>query len=146
MYHLPTFLRFLRPLPSLPLALRLSIFLLSFIICGAFMILGLLVTNNRGLTPIFAIPVALAAWMFQPRQAALALGGVFLMLIILNTAAVKSLLWPLPLLISFLCGLVAALIVAGAIGVLRYALHVTEIARHHSWQAEQHMTTNYARH
>jgi len=55
----------------------LSIFLLSFIICGAFMILGLLVTNNRGLTPIFAIPVALAAWMFQPRQAALALGVYF---------------------------------------------------------------------
>lgn len=143
MHHLPTFLRFLRPLPSLPLSLRLSIFLLSFIICGAFMILGLLVTNNRGLTPIFAIPVALAAWMFQPRQAALALGGVFLMLILLNTAAVKSLLWPLPLLISFLCGLVAALIVAGAIGVLRYALHVTEIAKHHSWQSEQHMTRAY---
>src|SRR5258708_6882487 len=143
MHHLPTFLRFLRPLPSLPLSLRLSCFLLSFIICGAFMILGLLVTNNRGLTPIFAIPVALAAWMFQPRQAALALGGVFLMLIILNTAAVKSLLWPLPLLISFLCGLVAALIVAGAIGVLRYAFHFTEITRHHSWQAEQHMTRAY---
>ncbi len=143
MHHLPTFLRFLRPLPSLPLSLRLSIFLLSFIICGAFMILGLLVTNNRGLTPIFAIPVALAAWMFQPRQAALALGGVFLMLIILNTAAVKSLLWPLPLLISFLCGIVAALIVAGAIGVLRYALQVTEMARQHSWQAEQHMTSAY---
>ncbi len=53
MHHLPIFLRFLRSLPSLPLSLRLSIFLLSFIICGAFMILGLLVTNNRGLTPIF---------------------------------------------------------------------------------------------
>ncbi len=103
MHHLPAFLRLLRALPSLPLYLRLSIFLLSFIICGAFMILALKVTNNRGLTPIFAIPVALAAWMLQPRQAALALGGVFLMLIILNTAAVKSLLWPLPLLISFLC-------------------------------------------
>jgi len=142
MHHLPAFLRLLRALPSLPLYLRLSIFLLSFIICGAFMILALKVTNNRGLTPIFAIPVALAAWMLQPRQAALALGGVFLMLIILNTAAVKSLLWPLPLLISFLCGIVAALIVAGAIGV-RYALQVTEMARQHSWQAEQHMTSAY---
>lgn len=143
MHHPPAFLRLLRALPSLPLSLRLSIFLLSFIICGAFMILALKVTNNRGLTPIFAIPVALAAWMFQPRQAALALGGVFLMLIILNTAAVKSLLWPLPLLISFLCGIVAALIVAGAIGVLRYALQVTEMARQRSWQAEQHMTSAY---
>ena len=143
MHHLPRFLRFLRLLPSLPLSLRLSIFLLSFIICGAFMILGLLVTNNRGLTPIFAIPVALAAWMFQPRQAALALGCLFVMLIMINTAAVKSLLWPFPLMISFLCGLVAALIVACAIGVLRYALHVTEMARQHSWQAEQQMTRAY---
>ncbi len=143
MHYLPTFQRFLRPLPSLPLYLRLSIFLLSFIICGAFMILGLMVTNNRGLTPIFAIPVALAAWMFRPRQAALALGSVFLMLIIINTAAVRSLLWPFPLMISFLCGIVAALIVACAIGVLRYALHVTEIARQHSWQAEQQMTKAY---
>ena len=87
MYQL---VRFLRSLPSLPLYLRLSIFLLGFFICGAFMMLGLLVTNNRGLTPIFAIPVALAAWMFPPRQAALALGSVFLMLIIINTAAVRS--------------------------------------------------------
>src|SRR5215470_1385471 len=142
-HHLPAFLRLLRALPSLPLYLRLGIFLLSFIICGAFMLLALKVTNNRGLTPIFAIPVALAAWMFQPRQAALALGCVFLMLIIINTAAVRSLVWPFPLLISFLCGIVAALIVAGAIGVLRYALHVTELARQHSWQAEQHMTKAY---
>ena len=143
MHHLLTLLRFLRPLPSLPPYLRLSIFLLSFIICGAFMILGLMVTNNRGLTPIFAIPVALAAWMFQPRQAALALGCLFLMLIILNTVAVRSLLWPFPLTISFLCGIVAALIVACAIGVLRYGLHITEIARQQSWQAEQQMTRAY---
>ena len=143
MRHLLTILRFLRLLPSLPSYLRLGIFLLSFIICGAFMILGLMVTNNRGLTPVFAIPVALAAWMFQPRQAALALGCLFLMLIIINTAAVGSLLWPFPLMISFLCGIVAALIVACAVGVLRYALHVTEIARQHSWQAEQQMTRAY---
>ena len=143
MYHLSTFLRFLRPLPTLPLYLRLSIFSLSFLICGAFMILGLIVTNNRGLTPIFAIPVALAAWMFRPRQAVMALGSVFLMLIIMNTIAVKSLLWPVPLTITFLCGLVSALIVVCAICVLRYALDVTEIARQRAWQAEQQMTRAY---
>ncbi|MBV9231736.1 MAG: HAMP domain-containing histidine kinase [Chloroflexi bacterium] len=107
------------------------------------MILGLIVTNNRGLTPIFAIPVALAAWMFQPRQAVMALGSVFLMLIIMNTIAVKSLLWPVPLTITFLCGLVSALIVVCAICVLRYALDVTEIARQRAWQAEQQMTRAY---
>jgi signal transduction histidine kinase len=107
------------------------------------MILGLIVTNNRGLTPIFAIPVALAAWMFQPRQAALALGSVFLMLIIINTAFVKSLLWPFPLTITFLCGLVAALIVVCAISVLRHALDITEIARQQSWEAEQQMIRAY---
>src|SRR5260370_31658344 len=110
MSHLSRFLRFLRPLPSLPLHLRLAIFLLSFFVCGFFMVLGLIVTSNRGLTPIFAIPVALASWMFRPRQAALALGCIFLMLIVINTAMVKSLLWPLPLTISFICGLIAALL------------------------------------
>ena len=143
MDYQPAFLRFLRSLPSLPLYLRLSIFWLSFLICGFFMLLGLIVTNNRGLTPIFAIPVALAAWMFRPRQAALAIVSVFLMLIIINTAAVKSLLWPLPLTITFLCGIVSALIVACAIGVLRYALAATEIARQRTQQAEQEMTRAY---
>src|SRR5260370_17112165 len=90
MHHLPAFLRLLRALPSLPLYLRLSIFLLSFIICGAFMILALKVTNNRGLTPIFAIPVALAAWMLQPLQAALSLLAAFLILIILYTTSLTS--------------------------------------------------------
>lgn len=143
MDDLPAFLRFLRPLPVLPLFLRVSIFLLSLIVCGAFMILGLRITNNHGLTPLFAIPVALAAWMFHPRQAALALGGVFLLLIIINTAVVKSLWWPFPLLVSFLCGIIASLMVACAIGVLRRALHVTERARQRSWQAEQQMAKAY---
>lgn len=143
MRNQPALLRFLRPLPSLPLYLRLSIFLLSFLVSGFFMVLGLMVTNNRGLTPIFAIPVALAAWIFRPRQAALAIGCVFLMLIILNTRAVKSLLWPLPLTVSFLCGLVAALIVAYAIGILRYALTAAEMARQQSQQAVQEVTRAY---
>src|ERR1700730_4555645 len=111
----PTFLRFLQTLPSTSIYLRLSIFFGGFLICGVFMILGLIVTNNRGLTPIFAIPVALAAWMFRPRQAALAIGSIFLMLIIINTLTVRSLHWPFPLFMAFLCGIVAALTVAGGI-------------------------------
>ncbi len=138
-----TFLRFLQALPSTPVYLRLSIFFGSFLICGVFMIIGLVVTNNRGLTPIFAIPVALAAWMFRPRQAALAIGSIFLMLIIINTVTVKSLHWPLPLFIAFLCGIVAALIVAVAITILRHALSVTDIARQNSQQAEKQIMTAY---
>ncbi len=139
----PAFLRFLRSLPSLSPYVRLSIFSLSFLICGSFMILGLIVTNNRGLTPIFAIPVALAAWMFRPRQAALALGSILLMLIVINTVMVKSLLWPFPLFVTFLCGSVSALIVAGAIGVLRSALSAAELAAYHSLLAEQQMLKAY---
>lgn len=107
------------------------------------MIIGLIVTNNRGLTPIFAIPVALAAWMFRPRQATLAITGIFLMLIVINTATVKSLHWPFPLFMAFLCGIVAALTVAGAIIVLRHALNATNLARHLSQQAEQQILTAY---
>ncbi|GAC1683202.1 MAG: hypothetical protein PVS3B1_23820 [Ktedonobacteraceae bacterium] len=131
------FLRFLRSLPSLSLTVRLSIFSLSFLICAFFIVLGLIVTSNRGLTPIFAIPVALAAWLFRPREAALAVGGLFLLLIIINTIVVKSLLWPFPLVISFLCGLVAALIVACSIIVLRHALAIEEAARKESLHAKQ---------
>jgi signal transduction histidine kinase len=138
-----TTLRFLRSLPSLSPYLRLSIFFVSFFICGVFMILGLIVTNNRGLTPIFAIPVALAAWMFRPRQAALALGCILLMLIVINTVAVKSPIWPFPLIITFLCGIASSVIVAGAIGVLRYALNIAELTRHQSLLAEQQMLKAY---
>jgi signal transduction histidine kinase len=143
MYPQPALSRFLQSLPSLSLYIRLSIFFVGFLICGAFMALGLIVTNNRGITPLFAIPVALAAWLFPPRQAALALGCVFLMLIVINTIAVKSLLWPFPLTIASLCGIFASLIVTGAISVLRYALNIAEIARQRSWQAAQQMTNAY---
>jgi signal transduction histidine kinase len=143
MYPQPAFPRFLQSLPSLSLYIRLSIFCVGFFLCGAFMVLGLIVTNNRGITPLFAIPVALAAWLFPPRQATLALGCVFLMLIIINTIAVKSLLWPLPLTIASLCGVFSSLIVIGAIGVLRYALNIAEIAKQRSWQAAQQMTNAY---
>lgn len=139
----PTFLRFFQALPSTSIYLRLSIFFGSFLICGVFTILGLIVTNNRGLTPIFAIPVALAAWMFRPRQAALAIGGIFLMLIIINSVTVKSLRWPPPLFIAFLCGIAAAIIVAVAIIALRYALNATEIARRNSQQAEKQIMSAY---
>src|SRR6266568_1342867 len=138
-----TSLRFLRSLPSLSPYTRLSIFFGSFLICGVFIILGLMVTNNRGLTPIFAIPVALAAWMFRPRQAALAIGSIFLMLIIINSVTVKSLRWPPPLFIAFLCGIAAAIIVAMAIIALRHALTATEIARQHSLQAEKQIMNAY---
>jgi signal transduction histidine kinase len=143
MYSQATLPRFLQSLPSRSLYIRLSIFSVGFLICGAFMVLGLIVTNNRGVTPLFAIPVALGAWLFPPRQAALALGGVFLMLIIINTIAVRSLLWPFPLTIASLCGIFSSLIVTGAIGVLRYALNMAEIARQSSWQAAQQMTNAY---
>ena len=143
MYPQPAVPRFVQSLPSLSLYIRLSIFSVGFFLCGAFMVLGLIVTNNRGITPLFAIPVALAAWLFPPRQAALALGCVFLMLIVINTIAVRSLQWPLPLAIASLCGIFSSLIVIGAISVLRYALNIAEMAKQRSWQAAQQMTNAY---
>lgn len=143
MYPQPAIPRFLQSLPSLSLFIRLSIFSVGFFLCGAFMVLGLIVTNNRGITPLFAIPVALGAWLFPPRQATFALGCVFLMLIVINTIAVKSLLWPIPLTMASLCGVFSSLIVTGAITVLRYALNIAEIAKQRSWQAAQQMTMAY---
>lgn len=107
------------------------------------MILGMIVTNNRGLTPIFAIPVALAAWMFNPRGAIIAIGGIFLMLITINTVATHSLLWSFPLTITFICGLLAALIEAFSIGFLRHALELADTAYQQSQQAEQQMALTY---
>jgi signal transduction histidine kinase len=137
--HSSAFLRFLNNMPHLSYKVRISIFALSFLVCGAFMVLGMIVTNNRGLTPIFAIPVALAAWMFKPREAIIAIGCIFLMLITINTSATHSLLWPFPLTITFICGVLASWIEAFSIGFLRYALELSNNARQQSQQAEQQM-------
>ena len=144
----PTSLRFLNDMPRLSYKVRISIFALSFLVCGAFMVLGMIVTNNRGLTPIFAIPVALAAWMFKPRGAIIAIGCIFLMLIIINISATHRLLWPFPLTITFICGVLASLIEAFSIGFLRYALELSNNARQQSQQAEQQMaiTSQHEKH
>jgi signal transduction histidine kinase len=139
------FPRFLRRLPQSSYKVRLSIFLLSFFFCGFFMILGMIVTYNRGLTPIFAIPVALAAWMFRPREAAIAIGSIFLMLVIINSHAMGGHMWPFPLILTFLCGLFAALIVAFAIGFLRHALHIADAAQRQSQLAEQRIALGFER-
>jgi signal transduction histidine kinase len=141
--YLSVFPRFLRYLPQSSYKLRLSIFLFSFLFCGFFMVLGMIVTYNRGLTPIFAIPVALAAWMFTPRAAAIAIGFVFLMLIVVNTRATGGHMWPFTLILTFFCGMLAALIVAIAIGFLRYALQLADTARRQSQVAEEWTAIGY---
>ncbi len=141
----PAFLRFLNIMPQLSYKVRISIFALSFLLCGAFMVLGMIVTNSRGLTPIFAIPVALAAWMFKPREAIIAISCIFLMLIIINTSMTHRLLWSFPLTITFICGVLASLIEAFSIGFLRYALELSNNARQQAQQAEQQMAITYQR-
>jgi signal transduction histidine kinase len=139
------FLRFLRYVPQSSYTLRLGIFALSFLFSGVFMVLGMVVTNNRGLTPIFAIPVALAAWMFRPRVASIAIGCIFLMLIIVNTRAVGSLAWSFPLTLTFICGALASIIVAFSIGFLRHALNVADAAHRQSQKAEVRTSISYKR-
>lgn len=132
---------FFRSLPSLSRPARLGIFLLGVLIYGTFMIIGVVLIGNRGLTPLFAIPVALAAWLFKPRTACIAIAGIFLMQLLLNIVSTGNLRWPFPMILTFGCAITAAIIEAFSIGFLRYTQNLADQARLHSQQAKEQITS-----
>lgn len=91
----------------------------------------------------FALPVALAAWMFKWRGAALSLGATMLALAIMNSMASGSIFWPPRVLNDFLVGIVALLAEGGIIGYLRHALDLVQAAQLKTLKAEQERTIAY---
>src|SRR5260221_1376628 len=80
--YLNTWSRFLLNLPSL---VRLSIVLLSFLACLFLFVMAFPSQFNGSL---FALPVALAAWLFKWRGAGLSIAATVLTLAIINSLSI----------------------------------------------------------
>lgn len=91
----------------------------------------------------FALPVALAAWMFKWRGASLGLASTVLILFIINSMAVGSIFWPQRVLNDFLVGIVALLAEGGIIGYLRHTLDLVQAAQLKTLKAERQRTIAY---
>jgi signal transduction histidine kinase len=109
------------------------------------MIIGATLTGNRGLSPLFAIPVAIAAWLFKPRTACIAIVGVFFMQIGLNIASTGNFRWPFPMILVFCCAVTASIIEAFSIGFLRHTLKLADQARQQTQQAKEQVAAAYQR-
>jgi signal transduction histidine kinase len=135
---------FLSNLPRLPLNLpyrvRLSIAMLSFLLCLGFFVFVIPALYNGAL---FAIPVALSAWMFKQRGALISAGCTVLVLIVYNSISAGSMLWPSRLVMSFSIGSVGLVIEGLIIGFLRDALDMADAARVKAQLAEQQLTLAY---
>ncbi len=137
-------MHFLSTLPRLPLNLpyraRLTVAMLSFLLCLGFFVFVIPALHNGAL---FAIPVALSAWMFKQRGALISAGCTMLVLIVYNTISAGSILWPSGLVMSFSIGSVGLVIEGLIIGFLREALDMADAARVKAQLAEQQLTLAY---
>src|SRR5258708_26731378 len=86
---------------NLPAKVRLSIVVLFYLLCVSIFASVFLKSHNGS---ILAIPVAVAAWMFNPRVALISLGSTVLILIVFNSLSIGSILWPPSLLLAFVTG------------------------------------------
>src|SRR5260370_36096856 len=92
---------------------------------------------------IFALPVALAAWLFKWRGAGLRIAATVLTLVIINSLAIGSIFWPQRIWNDFLVGIVALLAEGGIIGYLRHTLDLVQAAQLKTLEAEQQTTIAY---
>src|SRR5258707_15444564 len=108
---------------NLPARVRLSIVVLSYLLCVAIFASVFLNSHNGS---ILAIPVAVAAWMLKPRGALISLGCAVLALIVFNSLSSGGILWSRSLLLTFLSGSLALLIERAIISLLRQALDMAQ--------------------
>lgn len=122
---------------------RLCIVVLSFLLCLVLFIYPFPSQFNGSL---FALPVALASWMFKWRGAVLCIGATTLILAFLNSLNVGSIFWPQRVLNDFLVGIVALVAEGGIIGYLRYALDMVQVAQAQALESEQQRMIAYEQH
>jgi signal transduction histidine kinase len=127
---------------NLPARVRLGIVGLSYLLCVAIFASVFLTSHNGS---IFAISIAVAAWMLKPRGALISLGCTVLTLMVFNSLSVGGILWPSWLLLTFFTGCLALLVEGVIIGLLRQglemaqALGMAQAAQFKAQQAEQEM-------
>ncbi|HTK12035.1 MAG TPA: HAMP domain-containing sensor histidine kinase [Ktedonobacteraceae bacterium] len=108
---------------KLPFLLRLSIVLLCYMFC---FILYLFSQFNG---PLWALPIALAVWLFPPRGALVSTIFTVLLLATAISLGSRSIFWPASLLLGFFTGTFALLTEAIFIYYLRHLLNRAETAR-----------------
>ncbi len=123
----------------LPFRVRLSMVVLCFLLC---LILYFFSPFNG---PLFAIPVALAVWLFKQRGAFMSIGLTALALAVANSMSSGGIFWPRPLLVGLITGTLALLTEGFFIFYLRYLLDMAEAARVRAVQAEQQRRIAYER-
>ncbi len=124
----------LRNLRTLSYRMRLGVLGLCYLLCILVFTVSFVFTHDASL---FALPVALAAWLFRRRETSIFLCIVILTVALFNTFYMASYIWPRGLLISFLIGSLIFIVVAFFISYLRDMLDATEEARRVSQEAEQ---------
>ncbi|HYU76378.1 MAG TPA: HAMP domain-containing sensor histidine kinase [Ktedonobacteraceae bacterium] len=122
-----------RLLFNLPYLIRLGMVALLFLICLILLIFGFPSPYDGSL---FAVPVALAAWLFKYRGALLCICGTLLVIGIIYPARANG-LGPHSLITVFIIGAVALMTEGFVIAYLRQALDLVQAAQLKAQQAQQ---------
>jgi signal transduction histidine kinase len=118
---------------------RLGLVLGCFVVCVLLQSAALIFAHSFALSAVFALPAALAAWMFKWRGAALGVGACMLVFIIVNTAFTRTILWPFPLTLSFFVGSLGIGIVTFALSAACHGLDLAYEARLQGEKAQAQM-------
>lgn len=122
-----------RHLLGWPYVVRLGIVVVLFLLCLILLVFGFPSPYDGSL---FAIPVALAAWLFKGRGALLCISGVLVVIGITYRVRANG-LESSSLLAVLLIGAVALLAEGMVIAYLRHALDLVQVAQMKTQQAEQ---------
>jgi signal transduction histidine kinase len=98
-----------------------------------------MVARSFAFSAMFAIPTALASWLFGWRGAGFSMAGCLLLFFVVNTLFVGSILWPFPLILACFIGLLMLGIVAFGISFMRAAWDLAHNARRQAQAAQEQM-------
>lgn len=124
----------LRSLRTLSYWMQLSVLIFCYLACVLAFTVSFFYSHDASL---FALPVALAAWMFKRRETSIFVAVVILTVATFNTLYTVNNTWSRSLIVSFLLGSLIFIIVALFISFLREMLDTTEEARRLSQEAER---------
>ena len=122
-----------RLLLNLPYMVRLGIVVLLFLICVILLVFGFPSLYDGSL---FAVPVALAAWLFKQRGAFLCIGGTLVVIAVTYRVRANG-LGPQSLFTVLIIGTVALMTEGLVIAYLRHALDLVQAAQSNAQQAQQ---------
>ena len=114
--------------------MRLCVLFLCYLVCLLLFTVSFFYSHDASL---FALPVALAAWLFKRRETSIFVTMVILTIAIFNTLYMGSVPWSRSIIIAFLSGSLIFILVALFISYLREMLDATEEAHRRSQEAER---------